>query len=193
MLRHYSRISISTRQTVMPRYAIPSQGTLRGGRRRGPCCGKGLSISPPNFIFLRPAVQKLITTVPFRHLSVRPGVCSNHTASSYPSAKYEPRTCPHSKVINQRTLHSLYNSTSLICISMYIHDAPISLLRRIARISVVTEASRMKLLHECSPAIVGEPVYFFYFPKDCFLLKYFSETGVVRSEKSQFLTLNPTV
>jgi hypothetical protein len=55
---------------------------------------------------------------------------------------------------------------------MYIHDAPISLLRRIARISVVTEASRMKLLHEYSPAIVGEPVYFL-FPKDCSLAEIF--------------------
>jgi hypothetical protein len=44
-----------------------------------------------------------------------------------------------------------------------IHDAPISLLRRIARISVVyTEASRIKLLHEYSPTIVGEPVYFLF-------------------------------
>lgn len=47
---------------------------------------------------------------------------------------------PHSKVINHPTLHSLYHNTSLICINMHIHDALISLLRRTARLSVVTEA-----------------------------------------------------
>jgi hypothetical protein len=44
----------------------------------------------------------------------RPGVCSNHTAPALPATKYEPHTCPHSKVIKQSSLPSLYNSTSLI-------------------------------------------------------------------------------
>jgi hypothetical protein len=65
--------------------------------------------------------------------------------------------------MNQRTLHLLYNSTSLICISMYTNDASISLLRRIARISVVKASyTHIRLLHECNPAIVGESVYFYF-------------------------------
>jgi hypothetical protein len=74
-----------------------------------------------------------------------------------------------------------------------IHDAPISLLRRIARISVVyTEASRIKLLHEYLSSVNQ---FIFYLQNMVPLQKYFSGTGVVRSEKSQFLTLklNPTV
>jgi hypothetical protein len=60
------------------------------------------------------------TSAPFG----QPVVCSNHTASADPSTNYEPHTCPHSKIINQPTLNLLYHSTSLICISLHIREAP---------------------------------------------------------------------
>jgi hypothetical protein len=129
-----------------------------------PDWGRSASANPPNFIFLQTAVQKFVTM----HGSVHPGVYSNNPAPTYPTANYEPRTCPYSKVIFQPTLHSL-NRTELhlTCIIMHIHEAPISLLRRIARISVVTEASCMKLSRN------GETVHF-RFSKDCFIAETFS-------------------
>jgi hypothetical protein len=47
---------------------------------------------------------------------------------------------------------------------MHIHEAAISLIRRTARISVVAEASRMKLIGSEAPPIGGELAYF-RFPK----------------------------
>jgi hypothetical protein len=157
-IHHYSLIAdtLSVPRFQFPLWAMQCPGLHFVMAAAEPnCWGRGSSISSSNFVRLPPAVQKLINRVPFRV-----------PTSTYPSAKYEPRTCPHSKVVNQPTLHSLYPSTSLMCISMHIHEAPISRLRRTARITVVTEASRTKLLLGRNPSIVGKPFYF-RFSKDC--------------------------
>jgi hypothetical protein len=99
------------------------RGAFRGSR-----VGGEVPNDPPNFIFLQPAVRKIVTmhgansacfALPRRLLE-------SHGTYPIPSANYPPRTYTHSTVINQPTRPSLYHSTSLMCISTHNHKASIS-------------------------------------------------------------------
>jgi hypothetical protein len=76
-----------------------------------------------------------------------------------------------------------------------IHDAPISLLRRIARISSFIQKLAVSNFYMNIAPLSSVNQFIFYLQNTVPLQKYFSGTGVVRSEKSQFLTLklNTTV
>lgn len=121
--------------------------------RSDPGCAllrQGSPTSQSNFTFLQPANLKFITTFPLCHLSVRSGVCLHYTVPTHSLAKYEPHTCPYAKVINQLIdLPSQYYCTSLICSSMRIHEAPISLLQKTAQISVIGRDINSRNFPEC--------------------------------------------
>jgi hypothetical protein len=71
-----------------------------------------------------------------------------------------------------------------------INDAPISLLRRIARIlSFIQKLAVSNFYMNIVPLSSVNQLIFFNLQNTVPLQKYFSGTGVVRSEKSQFLTL----
>jgi hypothetical protein len=102
-----------------------------------------------------------------------PNVCSNDPTPTHSSAKYEPRTCPHTKIIIQPTLHSLYHiAPEKYALAHIFHGTLILLLQRAAPISVVTEASHVKLLRNVSP-LSAVSQFILDFQKTVPLRKYF--------------------
>jgi hypothetical protein len=75
----------------------PSRISVRPGVH---LVGAGVLHQPTSFIFLRLAVQKFITTVPLRHLLIRPSVCSNHTTPTHLSANLNLAHVPIRKLLS---------------------------------------------------------------------------------------------
>lgn len=151
---------------------------------------QGYPTSPLNFTSVQPAFQKFISSVPFWHPSVRPGVRLSLTILIYPSAKYKPCTCPHAKVIELPALHLLYHSTSFICFSVHIHEAPISLPQQTTLIYVITEASHMEpWTNIATLSLVNQ--FIFDFQNIVPLRINFPKTRVNWSEKSQIFYFEP--